>query len=135
MKNFLVVVLLVIGLSGCKKTAESIQQDLIVKAMTDGQWRVTSFKQDAVDLTSSFSPYIFQFRENNTVEAITNGTVESKGTWNGSAEARTIASSFNNAAATLMLLNGTWQITKNSWTYVEATQTVNNEVRMLRLDK
>ena len=135
MKNLVVVAMLLLGLSSCKKFVENVQEDLIVKAMTEGQWRVTSFKRDNNDVTSGFSPYLFQFKNDKTVEAINNGTVESRGTWNGNAENRTIASTFNNATVTLMLLNGTWQITKNSWTYVEATQTVNNEVRTLRLDK
>jgi hypothetical protein len=112
-----------------------VQEDLVVKAMTDGQWRVTSFKRDNNDVTAGFSTYTFQFKEDKTVEAINNGSVESKGTWNGNAEIKTITSSFNNASATVMLLNGTWKITNNSWTFVEATQSVNNEVRTLRLDK
>jgi hypothetical protein len=135
MKNVLVAVLVLMGLSSCKKFVESVQEDLVVKAMTDGQWRVTSFKRDNNDVTAGFSTYTFQFRQDKTVEAINSGAVESRGTWNGNAENKTIASNFNNAAAILMLLNGTWQITNNSWTFVEATQTVNNEVRTLRLDK
>lgn len=103
--------------------------------MTDGQWRVTIFKRDAADVTTSFSPYVFQFKKDNSVEAINTGSVESRGTWKGNAENRTIVSSFPSANSTVTLLNGTWQITKNSWTFVEATQTVNNEVRTLRLDK
>jgi hypothetical protein len=135
MKNIVLVVLVVVGLSSCKKLVENVQEDLIVKAMTDGQWRVTVFKRDNNDVTPGFSPYTFQFRQDKTVEAINNSAIESRGTWNGNAGNRTIASSFNNASATLMLLNGTWQITNNSWTFVEATQTVNNEMRTLRLDK
>ena len=135
MKNFFVLALLVFAFSGCEKLIEEKQEDLVVKAMTDGQWKVTRFKQDNNDVTTSFSPYTFQFRSDKTVEAIKNGSVESKGTWEGNAGNKTIASSFNNAGATVTLLNGTWNITKNSWTYVEATQTVNGEVRMLRLDK
>ena len=135
MKNFLIVILFIFCLAGCKKIAESIGEDLIVKAMTDGQWRVTVFKRDTTNVTDSFSPYLFQFKEGKTVEAINNGSVESIGTWNGNAENKTIASAFSNGNATLKLLNGTWQITKNSLTYVEATQTANNEVRTLRLDK
>ena len=122
-------------LAGCNKIIENAQEDLVVKAMTDGQWRVTQFSKGSMDVTSDFSPYTFQFHTNKTVEAIKGGNVESKGVWNGNATDRTIASTFSNAAPTVMLLNGTWQITKNSWTYVEATQTVNNEVRTLRLDK
>ena len=135
MKYLLVIALIALGFSSCNKMKESIGEDLIVNAMTDGQWRVTSYKRDANDVTGSFSSYTFQFREDKTVDAISNGAVESKGTWNGNAQNRTIASSFTNATATLQLLNGTWQVTKNSWTFVEATQTVNNEVRTLRLDK
>jgi hypothetical protein len=123
------------GLVGCKKFVESVQEDLVVKAMTEGQWRVTNFKRGSNDVTPGFSPYTFQFRQDKTVEAINNSAIESRGTWNGNAENKTIASNFNNASVTLMLLNGTWQITNNSWTFVEATQTVNNEVRTLRLDK
>lgn len=136
MKNIIASLLLILLITGCKKTIESIQEDYVIKAMTDGQWRVTSFKRDTADVTAGFSPYKFQFRSDKTVEAISNNVIESKGTWNADATAKTIASSFGNgAAATLTLLNGTWRITKNSWTFVEATQTVSNEVRTLRLDK
>ena len=135
MRSIFVVALVLMGLTSCKKFTESVQQDLVVKAMTDGQWRVTSFKRDNNDVTAGFSSYTFQFREDKTVEAINGGSVESRGSWNGNADSKTITSTFTNAAATLMLLNGTWKITNNSWTFVEATQTVNNEVRTLRLDK
>ena len=105
-------------LTSCKKMIEAAQEDIVIKAMVDGQWRVTQFKKGSVDVTSEFSPYMFQFRSDKTVEAIKGGSIESKGTWNGNATDRTIASSFSNAAPTVMLLNGTWQITKNSWTFV-----------------
>ena len=135
MKKTLLFAFGIVLLGSCKKLAESVQEDLVVSAMTDGQWRVTIFKRDAADVTTSFSPYVFQFKKDNSVEAINTGSVESRGTWKGNAENRTIVSSFPSANSTVTLLNGTWQITKNSWTFVEATQTVNNEVRTLRLDK
>lgn len=137
MKKVLPLILLASLLAGCKKSiVESVEESLVIKAMTDGQWKVTRFKRDSTDLTASFSPYLFQFRSDKTVEAINNGATESKGTWAADASAKTIASAFNGgAAATLQLLNGTWSITNNSWTFVEATQTVNSEVRTLRLDK
>ncbi len=135
MKNSLLFAVLLL-LGGCKKTIESVQENIVIKAMTDGQWHVTKFKRDTADVTASFSPYLFQFRADNSVEAINTGTVESKGAWSADAAAKTIASSFGNgAAATLQLLNGTWAITNNSWTFVEASQTVNGEARTLRLDK
>jgi len=135
MKNLIVFLLLVFSLTACKKAIEAAQEDLIVKAMTDGQWRVTKFEKGGTDVTTGFSPYKFQFYANNSVQAINNGSIESTGNWSGNAAGRTIASNFTNASATLMLLNGTWQVTKNSWTFVEANQTVNNEVLTLRLDK
>lgn len=136
MKNVFALSLLFFCSTSCKKIVEATQENAVIKAMTDGQWRVTKFKRDTLEVTSGFAPYLFQFRADNTVEAIANSAVESKGTWNADAAARTIASTFgNNASATLQLLNGTWTITNNSWTFVEATQTVNNEVRTLRLDK
>jgi len=112
-----------------------LQEDVVIKAMTDGQWRMTKFTRAGTDITADFAPYLFQFRANNTVEAINNGNTEKTGTWSADPTARTISSSFSNAAATLMLLNGTWQMTSNGWTHVEATQTVNSEVLTLRLDK
>ena len=126
---------MVLAFTGCKKLIEQTQENLVVKAMTDGQWRVTNFKRDTTDVTTDFSSYLFQFRTDETVQAIKNGSTEATGTWKGSAENQTIASFFTSANPTLSLLNGTWKITKNSWTFVEATQTVNNEVRTLRLDK
>jgi hypothetical protein len=135
MKNFLVLLLIAFCVTSCKKAIEAAQEDIIMKAMTDGQWRVTKFTKDNVDVTTGFDSYKFQFRSNKTVDAIKNGSAETTGTWNGSATDRTIASNFSSANATISLLNGTWLITNNSWTFVEATQTVNTEVRTLRLDK
>jgi hypothetical protein len=122
-------------LLSCNKFKEKLQEDVVIKAMTDGQWRMTKFTRAGTDITADFAPYLFQFRANNTVEAINNGNTEKTGTWSADPTARTISSSFSNAAATLMLLNGTWQMTSNGWTHVEATQTVNSEVLTLRLDK
>ena len=135
MKNFFVLAFLVCTLASCKKIIEAAQEDIIVKAMTDGQWRVTKFTRDNADVTSDFAAYKFQFRSDKTVDAINSGSTETTGTWNGNAENQTITSNFPGGNATISLLNGTWQVTKNSWTFVEATLTVNNEVRSLRLDK
>lgn len=122
-------------LTGCAKTAEQIVENQIVKAMTDGQWHLTKFTKGGTDITTDFALYLFQFRKNNTVDAIKNGSVEKTGTWQADANARTISSSFENAATPLSLLNGTWKITNNSWTFVEASQTVNGEAMTLRLEK
>ena len=135
MRKCLLLLSFVLLLTACIKSPEQIQENLVIKAMTDGQWHMTSFSKAGVDKTASFAPYRFQFKKDNTVDAINNGTTERTGSWSANAEAETITSSFSNAGEPLSLLNGTWKVTKNSWTYVEATQTVNSEILKLRLDK
>ncbi|MDQ6609576.1 MAG: hypothetical protein M3Y85_07125 [Bacteroidota bacterium] len=135
MKNAIILIVLLASLFSCKKAIQAKQEDLVIKAMTDGQWRITKFVKGPADITPDFATYKFQFFANNTVQAINNNSIESTGSWNADATSRTIASNFSTANNTVTLLNGTWQITDNSWTFVEATQMVNGEVRMLRLDK
>ena len=122
-------------LGSCKKTAEKIGEDLVIKAMTDGQWKITKFTQNGTDITTSFSGYKFQYYGNKTVDAILNGTTERTGNWDGNAYAMTTWAEFPAAPNPISLINGTWNITKNSWTYVEATQTNGGDTKTLRLDK
>lgn len=124
---------LAVLLAGCSK--EEIARNAVISAMTTGYWKVASFKNGSADVTTDFVPYKFQFKENLTVDAVVNTTVEKTGTWTADANAKTITSFFSNAGHPLILLNGTWQITKSDWTFVEASQTVNNELRTLRLEK
>jgi hypothetical protein len=132
MKTFLTL-LLFVAFASCSK--EQIQTNAVISAMTNGQWKVVNFMNGNTNMTSDFSVYKFQFKTNLSVDAINNNTVEKTGTWNADANARTITSNFTNASNPLMLLNGTWKITNNSWNFVEASQTVNNELRTLRLEK
>lgn len=132
MKNLYPVVLLII-LAACNK--EKKAENIVVQAMVNGQWKVTSFNKGGTDVTSSFSSYKFQFKSNFTVDAINNGTVEMTGNWDADAVAQSITSNFTNAGDPVVLLNGTWAITNNSWTWVEAKQTLNGQLYTLRLDK
>jgi hypothetical protein len=132
MKKLYPIVLFLV-LSGCIK--EKKQENLVIKAMTNGQWKVTGFNKGGTDITSDFTAYLFQFKTDFTVDAINNGSIEKTGSWNADASAQTITSNFANAVNPLALLNGTWTITNNSWTWVEARQTLNNELLTLRLDK
>ena len=129
--------LLILGLfAGCSK--EKIlekQEDLIIQAMTSGEWKVTNFNKGGTDLTADFSTYKFQFKTDLTVDAINNGSLEKTGSWNASSATQTITSSFTNASNPVLLLNGTWTITSTTWTSVQASQTVSGELRTLRLDK
>lgn len=135
MKKLYTLILFVITFSSCDKTAEKIGEDLVIKAMTDGQWKITNFTQNGTDITSSFSGYKFQYFSNKTVDAILNGVTERTGTWDGNATTMTTYASFPSASNPILLINGTWNITKNSWTYVEASQTNGAETKTLRLDK
>lgn len=123
-----------LGLS-CKKAKEAIYEDLVIKAMTDGQWTITSFTLNGTNITSEFNGFKFQYYSNKTVDAILNGTVEKTGTWDGNATNMTTSANFPGAVNPLLRINGNWNIINNSWTYVNASQTVGTEVKTMRLDK
>ena len=134
MKNGILFLCLVLFLGSCKKLIENGQEDAVVKAMTTGQWKVTSFVKDGIDVTGDFSDYKFQFYKNGTVQAFKNGIVENTGTWTADADTYTINAQFNNASYPLLLLNATFLITDAADTYVVAN-TINGEPRALRLQK
>lgn len=135
MKKLYVLIFLT-TLFGCtKEQKQQRQENLIMQAMVNGQWKVTSFHKGGSDLTAGFSTYSFQFKDNFTVDAFNNGSIEKTGTWNADATAYTITSSFTNAVDPLVFLNGTWIIQNTTWTSVVANQTAGGEVRTLRLDK
>jgi len=135
MKRIFIIILSLIILAGCKKAVHNAQEDLILDAMTNGQWVITSFTTNGTDITADFSGYKFQYYRNYNVDAIKNGTIEKTGSWQPDAAAMNISASFSNVVNPLVLINGTWHITDNSWSYVIATMTVGTEVRTLRLDK
>lgn len=135
MKKLVTLFLGIVLLGSCKKTIEKVGEDLIIKAMTDGQWVITKFTQGGNDITSSFNGYKFQYYSNKTVDAILNGVKDKTGNWDGNATAYTTWVDFPGSTTPISLINGTWNITKNSWTYVEATQTTGTEVKTLRLEK
>ncbi len=122
-------------MTSCKKTIEQIQEDLVIKAMTDGQWKITNFVYNGNNITSDFDTYRFKYYSNKTVDAINNGTVEKTGNWDGNSSNMTTWANFTGAVHPLVLINGNWQITRNSWTYVEASQTVGSDTKIMRLDK
>ena len=103
--------------------------------MTDGQWIITSFTHNGTNITSDFSPYKFKYYRNKTVDAINSGTVEKTGTWDGNASTLSIAANFTNASYPLTLINGSWHIDNNSWTFVVASQSTGTETKTLRLEK
>jgi len=121
--------------SGCKKSAENKLEDLILTAMVEGQWEIVEFKVNSTDVTADFNGYKFQYHSNKTVDAILNGQIDQSGTWDGNALQKTTSANFPSPVYPIDLLNGTWKITNNTWTYVKATQTVNGDTRYFHLKK
>ncbi len=132
----IVAFIFMVAFVSCKKTiTDPIQEDLVIKAMTDGKWAVTIFTLNGSDITTDFSSYRFKYYSNKTVDAINGGTVEKTGNWDGNSASMTTWANFTGAVYPLHLINGTWQITRNSWTYVEATQTTGTDVKTMKLVK
>jgi len=139
MKKIILIAITFILLTGCKKfiqkTQEQIAEDLIVKAMTEGQWLVIGYKDDT-DYTSEFTTYSFQFKKDKSVDAIKNSATEATGTWNGDGYKQEITADYpGSAAATLQRLDGVWKIVASTWTSVKATQTINGKLTTLDLIK
>jgi hypothetical protein len=119
----------------CKKTIEKIQENRIIDIMVDGQWIVTQFVEDGVSRQTEFAPYRFQYHRDMTVDAIQNGAVEYTGDWDGDVSTKTTWADFGAVAEPIGLLNGTWQITNNTLTYVLLTQQAGASLKSMRLDK
>ena len=121
MKNFfrLSLLLLTIQFCSCKKAIENKQRDMLVDAITNGEWLVKQYLEDSVDITSSFSGYSFQFEEAGAVHAKYAGATN-HGTWAGDMNTYSIISQFPGANDPLKKLNGTWKLTDSYWDYVEA---------------
>jgi hypothetical protein len=135
MKKIITLLLFVPLLTNCKKKVAAAQEDLVILAMTDGQWKVTNFTLNGTNITADFSTYRFKYYSNKTVDAINSGTVEKTGTWDGNASSMTTSANFITATHPLQLINGSWHIDNNSWTFVVATQVIGSNTKTMRLDK
>jgi hypothetical protein len=135
MKILLVSALLSCSLLGCQKQIQEIEEDLVIQAMTSGQWKMSAFVQNGSDRTADFIAFRFRYNRDYTVDAIRNGIIEQRGTWNGSASTRTISANFPNPINPIDLVNGNWSITRSGASYVEATQSLNGIQKTIRLDK
>jgi hypothetical protein len=136
MHRFLYALVLLSLLTGCKKAKENIQEKKVLDFITDGQWRVTQLLKGSTDYVADFAGYQFQFKTNNFVDAIKNGSVQTTGTWQGDAINFTITSTFPaDAVQPLPLLNGLWKIVDGGNDFVVATKDENGELSRLRLQK
>lgn len=138
MKNLLTIslwLLLLTSVTGCKKIIDQQKENFVLSIMTEGQWKITRFVEASDTITSQFSEYSFQFNRDYTVDAIVNGTIESKGTWEGDAATMNITANFSNSTETIGKINGVWNIYQHSLVYVMASQKTAGIDKLLRLDK
>lgn len=135
MKTTLAALFFLLCLTSCKKAIENKKEDLLIKAMTDGQWAITSFVHNGTTITTDFTNYKFQYYSDKTVDAIKNGTVDKTGSWDGDVTNRTTWANFDNVSNPLSLINGSWNIENNSWTFVVASQNIGGQTKTMRLDK
>ena len=140
MKQLFILTLSFVLLAGCKKaikrTQEQIAETLIVKAITDGRWLVSVYKEGANDYKPEFEGYEFQFKTDRKVDAVKNSSVEATGTWNEDRVNIAIIADYpTTASTTLQRLDGTWKLKDSNWTWVKAEQTINGKLVTLELTK
>ena len=130
---YLLLVLIVLG--GCKKTIQEVKQNQLIDIVTSGYWKITNYTRGSTDITSDFSSYKFQFKDNNTIDALVNNTVVKTGQWIGDINAQTVTANFDNPGYPLELLIGVWNIMGGDTKTVIAKLTINGEPRSLKLEK
>ena len=140
MKQLFILTLSFVLLAGCKKaikrTQEQIAETLIVKAITDGRWLVSVYKEGTNDYKPEFEGYEFQFKTDRKVDAVKNSSVEATGTWNEDRVNIAIMADYpTTASTTLQRLDGTWKLKDSNWTWVKAEQTINGKLVTLELTK
>lgn len=131
--GIIVAFVFVAGMSGCKKAVEENTRRVLLDLMTNGQWVVQTFTESGVDLSADYSTWEFQFYENGTVDGL-NGTQKVTGTWAVDEIKLTIQSSFpNGSPVPLMRLSETWNLTKTTFSYVEAKPSNTGRTAYLKL--
>jgi hypothetical protein len=130
----LILIIISISIAHCAKTVDELKRDFVIDVMTSGRWVVESFSENNQDLSASFGPYEFQFYENGTVQGIRGAAITS-GNWVGDAGALTIYSNFPSGDDTIVRLNDTWKITRNTLNLVEARPVNTGRNAFLKLVK
>jgi hypothetical protein len=118
----------------CKKAIEKKAQDMVMDAMTNGEWIVEQYMEGSNNISSQFLNYYFKFNSNGTVTGTINST-STEGTWTGNATDYTITSDFPSAGDPLKKLNGVWKIKDSYWDYVKAEMPTSGGTNVLTLRK
>ncbi|HXB42728.1 MAG TPA: hypothetical protein VNV85_01660 [Puia sp.] len=133
-KILLFATLFAVCFFSCKKVIQQQEQNAVLNIITSGVWYVQTYTQDSIDITASFSGYVFKFNQNGTVIG-TKDSVATPGTWSASISDRTITSNFPNPPNPLNKLNSVWKITDSGLSYVVANATINDSTENIRLQK
>ncbi|WP_207512380.1 hypothetical protein [Longitalea luteola] len=118
----------------CKKLLEKKAQNMVVDAMTSGEWIVEQYMEGSNNISNQFLNYSFKFYENGTVTGTINSTT-TDGTWEGNVTDYTITSEFPSATDPLKKLNGVWKLKDTDWDYVKAEKTTADGLNVLTLRK
>jgi hypothetical protein len=136
MQKLLLSIFLVLILVGCEKTKEKIGENILINAMTDGKWAITTFTVNGGNNTFlDFMGYRFKYYSNKTVDVTRHDSLKHSGFWDADISTKTTWANLPTAVHPLSQVNGTWNIIKSSWSYVEATQTDGTNTKFMRLDK
>jgi hypothetical protein len=118
----------------CKKAIEKKAQDMILDAMTTGEWIVEQYYEGDNNISNQFLNYSFRFYKDGTVTG-TIGSTTTNGTWVANTTDYTIASDFPAATDPLKKLNGVWKIKDSYWDFVKAERATANGMNVLMLRK
>ncbi|WP_437918051.1 hypothetical protein [Sphingobacterium sp. LRF_L2] len=120
---FVAVALWIVGCD--KDDNDNIQNEETAKVsalMRDGNWTITRYKKDGIDLTTRFDGFSFQFNTENSLLAIVGETTYT-GSWSVTADDdRTVDLDLNiffSTAANLQSLNDDWDIISYTATRIE----------------
>jgi len=120
--------------TSCKKVIEKKVQDMVMDAITHGEWIVEQYHEGDNNLSNQFLNYSFKFNSNGTLKSTVNGTV-TDGTWAPNTSNYTINADFPTAVDPLKKLNGTWKIKDSNWEYVKAEMPTDDGRKLLTLRK
>jgi hypothetical protein len=120
--------------TSCKKTIEKKVQDMVMNAITSGEWIVEQYKEGDNNLSNLFLNYAFKFNSNGTLIGAINGT-PTEGTWQPNTTDFTIFTDFPTATDPIKKLNGLWKIKDSDWDYVKAEMQTDNGTKLLVLRK
>jgi len=118
----------------CKKALEKKAENMIMDAITNGEWIVEQYIESGNNISSQFLNYSFKFNSNGTVTGTINST-SANGTWAGNATDYTITAEFPSAGDPLKKLNGLWKMKDSYWDYVKAEMTTSSGMNVLTLRK